>query len=65
MTNADAILENQDWVKQSWDLPSYKSDEFLIQIPNLVKFRKLPVYKFAVANGLIKNDEWQGGREND
>ena len=56
----DASPENQDWIKQGWDLPPYKSEEFLRSFPDLEKFRKLPVYKFAVENGLIKNDEWQG-----
>ncbi len=58
--NIDASPENQDWIKQGWDLPPYKSEEFLRSFPDLEKFRKLPVYKFAVENGLIKNDEWQG-----
>lgn len=58
MINLDELSGNQDWVKQSWDLPNYKSDEFLLLFPDLKEFRKLPVYKFAVANGLIKDDEW-------
>lgn len=56
--NIDADLTNADWTKQSWDLPSYKSDEFLLMFPDLAAFRKLPVYRFAVKNGLIKDDEW-------
>ena len=51
----DRSPENQDWTKQSWDLPPYKSDEFLALFPNLTAFRKLPVYKFAVRKGLIKD----------
>ena len=56
--NFDADLENADWTKQSWDLPPYKSAEFNALGFDLVAFRKLPVYKNAVAAGLIKNDEW-------
>jgi hypothetical protein len=58
MRNLDKSPRNRDWVKQTWDLPPYKSDEFLLVFPDLKKFRKLPVYQFAVKNGLIKNDEW-------
>jgi hypothetical protein len=51
-----------DWTKQSWDLPPYKSPKFFYYIPEseLDHFRTLPVYKFAVKNGLIKDDEWTG-----
>lgn len=56
----DAIPENADWTKQSWDLPPYKSDEFNALVPDLDEFRKLPVYKFAVKKGLIVDDEWVG-----
>lgn len=54
----DADIESADWTKQSWDLPPYKSPEFLIVVPDLEAFRKLPVYKHAVQNGLIMDDEW-------
>lgn len=58
----DEIPENQDWIKIGWDLPPYKSKEFLKLIPlhQLEEFRKLPIYKFAVRNGLIKDDKWVG-----
>jgi hypothetical protein len=62
MLYPDAESENQDWTKQTWDLPPYKSDEFLAMFSDLPAFRKLPVYKFAVKNGLIVNDEWVGRR---
>ena len=62
MINIDEMPENQDWVKQTWDLPPYKSEEFLREINDLVAFRKLPVYKFAVQIGLIKDDRWVGKR---
>ena len=56
----DADIESADWTKQSWDLPPYKSAEFMKQHPSLTKFRRLPVYKHAVANRLIVDDEWVG-----
>jgi hypothetical protein len=54
--------DNQDWTKQSWDLPPYKSGEFyeFIGEDDLDHFRKLPVYRWAVKSGLIKDDEWVG-----
>lgn len=54
----DAELENADWTKQSWDLPPYKSPEFMLHHPDLEAFRKTPVYNHAVAAGLIMDDEW-------
>lgn len=59
----DRDPKNQDWTKQTWDLPAYKSDEFLQSHPDLVHFRTLPVYKFAVEKGLIVNDQWVGAPE--
>jgi len=56
----DAATGNQDWTKKSWDLPPYKSDDFLALVLDLPAFRKLPVYKTAVRNGLIVDDEWNG-----
>jgi len=56
--NIDAILENADWTKQSWDLPKYKSKEFYDWLKfsgmTLIQFKKLPVYKLNLANGTIK-----------
>lgn len=54
----DDILENADWPKQTWDLPPYKSPEFNVIVIDLENFRRLPVYRHAVANGLIVNDTW-------
>lgn len=55
----DADLENADWTKTTWDLPPYKSPEFMAMIGNdLEAFKKLPVYKHAVDAGLIHDDEW-------
>lgn len=63
MINLDA--DHGDWLK-SWDLPPYKSPEFyqfLIKSScTLSHFRTLPVYKIAVAQGLIKDDKWVGGK---
>lgn len=60
--NVDEDPMNQDWTKQTWDLPPYKSEEFLKIVPlhKLKEFRKLPVYKLAVKRGLIKDDKWVG-----
>ena len=60
MLNIDALYVNQDWVKQTWDLPPYKSDSFLLLFPDLQMFRELPIYKWAVQKGIIKNDMWIG-----
>jgi hypothetical protein len=60
----DKNLKSADWTKKSWDLPPYKSDEFLevllSQGITLETFKKLPVYKEAVRAGLIKKDKWIG-----
>ena len=56
--NIDANLENADWTKQSWDLPKYKSKEFMDWLESsemtLAQFKKLPVYNLNLANGNIK-----------
>ena len=54
----DADLENADWTKQTWDLPPYKSPEFLELGLDLEAFRRTPAYKHAVETGLIHDDEW-------
>lgn len=57
----DGDLGDADWTKQTWDLPPYKSPEFMAQIggpSQLDAFRKLPVYQAAVDAGLIMDDEW-------
>lgn len=56
----DADIGSADWTKQTWDLPPYKSPEFLILFPDLKAFRELPVYKYAVRKGLIADDQWRG-----
>jgi hypothetical protein len=64
--NIDADLLNADWTKQTWDLPPYKSPEFMRLVPpsELEAFKKLPVYKHARKNGLINdNDEWCGSED--
>ncbi|MDA8218370.1 MAG: hypothetical protein M0Z94_12205 [Dehalococcoidales bacterium] len=61
----DGDPDNADWTKQTWDLPPYKSEEsmrFLARSgETLDDFRRLPVYRFAVLKGIIKDDEWIGG----
>jgi len=56
--NIDENLENADWSKRSWDLPEYKSEEFyrLLKFMNmsLEQFKKLPVYKWNLKAGNIK-----------
>ena len=60
----DDDIENADWPKRSWDLPPYKSEEFIAGLSmSLEQFRTLPVYRHAVAAGLIKDDEWVGPAE--
>ncbi|MBU0462786.1 hypothetical protein KKA39_03250 [Patescibacteria group bacterium] len=62
--NIDALPHNQDWIKTlSWNLPAYKSTEFLATITDLNKFKHLPLYKSAVQKGLIQNDVWAGPKE--
>jgi len=56
--NIDAILENADWTKRSWDLPKYKSEEFYSWLKfsgmTLEQFKKLPVYKWNLKTGNIQ-----------
>lgn len=54
----DADSVNADWTKATWDLPPYRSPEFMENFPDLDAFRKTPAYTFAVAEGLIHDDEW-------
>lgn len=58
MLNIDADLNNADWTKMSWDLPKYKSKEFMDFLKSsgitLEQFKKLPVYKYNIKNGNIK-----------
>ncbi len=61
MISPDADLENSDWTKTSWDLPPYMSREFLEMMgPDFdqAHFKTTPVYKHAVEQGLIHDDEW-------
>jgi len=60
MLNIDAILENTDWTKQTWDLPfEYGSKEFLEWLKrsgmSLGQFKRLPVYKHYIKNKRSKN----------
>jgi len=64
--NIDADPFNADAPKRTWQLPPYKSPAFMRFLANsgssLHHFKSLPVYQFAVVNGLIDpvTDEWQG-----
>ena len=55
---------NADWTKATWHLPPYKSEEFMRFLQSsgstIEDFRKLPVYLFAVEQGVIVDDEWVG-----
>jgi len=62
--NVDADPDNQDWIKTLfWDLPAYKSDQFIESADDMKAFRELPLYKSAVKHGLIVDDEWKGPPE--
>ena len=56
--NIDANLNDADWTKKTWDLPEYGSKEFEEFLKRsdqtLESFKKLPVYKWAVEKGTIK-----------
>ena len=54
----DDNQDNVDWTKMNWDLPPYKSAEFMQTFPDLEWFRNTQTYKGAVAKGLIHDDEW-------
>lgn len=54
----DADVQNAEWTKATWDLPPYKSAEFMAAIPDLPAFRKTAAYKAAEEQGLILDDEW-------
>ena len=62
--NADELPEHADWIKYGWNLPPYKSKKFMEYLKStdttLAEFKKLPIYKFAVERGFIKNDKWIG-----
>lgn len=62
--NIDSDPMNADWPKRTWDLPPYKSEEFMRFLQSsgttLEEFRKLPVYVFAVQRGVIVDGEWVG-----
>ena len=67
MFNIDAQPHNADWTKHKWSLPPYNSKEFMDYLKSagmtIEEFRQLPIYKFAVKNGKIVNDQWVGGEE--
>jgi len=60
----DRLVHNADWTKRRWDLPPYRSKAFMRHLKamrmSLEQFRRLPVYQFAVQQGLIKGDKWMG-----
>ena len=57
-TNVDCDINNADWCKMSWDLPPYKSKEFMQHLKRnnttLEAFKLLPVYKHALRKGTIQ-----------
>ena len=65
MLDVDALVHNADWIKK-WDpdFPPYKSKQFMEFLEtngiSLKKFRKSPLYKNAVRQGLIVDDRWVG-----
>jgi hypothetical protein len=59
MITIEESIDSADWIKQAWDLPPYKSAEFMAQFGHdLDHFRALPVYRYAVEQGRIVDDEW-------
>jgi len=58
LPSPDSTPEGADWTKTTWDLPPYKSPEFMEQFPDLDAFRNTTVYNYAVQAGLILDDEW-------
>lgn len=60
----DAKTSNADWLKRTWDLPPYKSKEFMSLLKKmdmtLEHFRTLPVYLHATEKKLIVKDNWKG-----
>ena len=54
----DEDLDNADWTKRTWDLPKWGTPEFDDFLAHsgmtLEAFKKLPVYKWAVERGDIK-----------
>ena len=53
--NIDENLDDADWVKQSWDLPEYGTEEFDAWLKQngmtLASFKKLPVWKHRQKKG--------------
>jgi hypothetical protein len=49
LINLDADLDNADWLKKTWDLPSIDSDEFKEYLKSTGRtmddIKHLPVYK--------------------
>jgi len=58
----DSNSISADWTKKTWDLPPYKSNEFMDYLmsagSSLDQFKGTNVFKFAVYDGLIVDDEW-------
>lgn len=54
----DAEPDGADWLKGTWDLPPYKSPDFMRMFPDLGEFRKSVTYRRAEEAGLIFDDEW-------
>lgn len=56
--NIDEFADNADWTKMSWDLPKYKSKEFMDLLKSinmsLEEFKKLPVYRMNLKAGNIE-----------
>jgi len=63
--NVDEEPQNADWLRPRWSVehvPPHKSEAFMEMLRSwgmtLEQFRELPVYKFAVEQERIVNDEW-------
>jgi len=60
--NMDESPLNRDWVRTKWTLAPYRSDLFFEQLEEtnatLTSFKNTGMYKQAVIDGKIVDDEW-------
>ena len=60
----DADPRNANWLSFTWELPPYKSPDFMVwletQEMTLEQFRETRPYRRACEGFIIVNDEWVG-----
>ena len=63
--NIDEVPLNRDWLHSKWNMPAYRSKEFFQELKELrmtlAEFKETAMYKRAVDEGVIVNDEWNRG----